>query len=135
MSSLPPLGPKYQAMVERNYAGALHMLDTAVASAETDPKRDKDNDADYHNTSVAMLKMWTDKMKDDGSGVYSMCAAAVMQLHALGWHRSTDIPGVDTEEPPTPRRRQRRALAAWFWPFTMGALAAAVALAALQQLT
>lgn len=108
MSTLPPLGPKHQAKIEQNYAGALHMLATAVDAAETDPKRDKANDADYHNTTYAMLKMWTEHMKDGGIGVRSMAAAAIIQLHALGWKRADDIPGIDTEEPPTPTPRARR---------------------------
>lgn len=132
MSTLPPLGPKYQAMVEQNYAGALHMLATAVDASETDPKRDKENDADYHNTTVAMYLKWTDEMQDEGRGVYSMCAAAVIELHRLGWRRSTDIPGVDTEEPPKPRRRLT--LAAWFWPFAAGVLVSGVLSAAWQVL-
>lgn len=127
MSSLPPLPPKVQAEIERNYAGALHMLATAVEATETDPKRDKDNDADYHNTTYAMLKMWTDHMKDGGTGVRSMAAAAIIQLHALGWRHSTDIPGVDTEETPPPKPRRRvdwRAVG--FWAAMVYAAAASV---------
>lgn len=127
MSTLPPLGPKFQAKVEQNYAGALHMLATAVDASETDPKRDKDNDADYHNTQVAMLRMWTEELKDGGSGVYSMCAAAVIKLHALGWKPDADIPGVDTGEAPPPRpRRRRNWYAVGFWAAMVYAAAASV---------
>lgn len=124
MSSLPPLGPGFQAKVEQNYAAALDMLATAVEASETDPKRDKANDADYHNTTYAMLKQWSEHMDDGGTGVRSMCAAAVIQLHALGWRRSTDIPGVDTEEEPPPgQRRPWNWGAVAFWAAMVGASA------------
>jgi hypothetical protein len=107
VSTLPPLPPEVQAEADRNYADGLTMLGVAVAAAETDPKRDPDNDADYHNTIVAMHMKWTREMHDEGRGVYRMCAAAVIELNRLGWRHSTDLPGVDTEEPPKPKPRRR----------------------------
>lgn len=129
MSTLPPLGPKHQAKIEQNYAGALDMLATAVAAAETDPKRDKANDADYHNTVYVMLQMWTGHLKDGGTGVRSLAAAAIIQLHALGWKRTDDIPGIDTEEAPAPEPRPRRRWNGWavgFWAAMVYAAAVSV---------
>jgi hypothetical protein len=138
VSTLPPLPPEWQAKVDQNYAGAVEMLTAMVSGARTDPKRNPADDADYHNTQVAMLHQWEKLMGDDNaSGTRSALAAAVIALDALGWPESLANRGAIDPNQVTPRPPwwRRRTLAAWFWPFTMGVILHAAVLAVLQQLT
>lgn len=107
MSTLPPLPPEWQAKVDQNYAGAIEMLAAMVSGARVDPKRNPADDADYHNTQVAMLKQWEKLMGDKkASGTRSALAAAVIALDALGWPDAADRRGaIDPNPLPAPRRR------------------------------
>lgn len=145
MSSLPPLPPEIQQKADQNYAAALDILAAAVKAADTDPKRDRSNDADYHNTTAAMLMQWNDVTKDEGRGVLTMCAAAIIELNRLGWTRPGGDPReTDAETIKEGRRRyfdaalkpstRPRRLTSWAWPFVLGAGAAALYMAVADRL-
>lgn len=113
MSSIPPLPPGWQAKADQNYAVAMKTLTAIVPMHRTDPKRNPDDNADYHNTVAAMLIQWdAEAMKSDGAAITSLCAAAMIELADSGWtgrDRAEAPPGIDTETPAKPRRRR------WCW--------------------
>lgn len=124
MSSLPPLPPHLQAMLERKYPEYMGILDKFIEALRHDPKRDPDNPADYMNTVSAMLMEHEHRMEDGAVFTRLLAALAFIELADSGWRAgapSPDLPGI---EPPDPAMRR--------WPAWIGgAYIAALALAAL----
>jgi hypothetical protein len=116
--------------VDQNYAGAVEMLTAMVSGARVDPKRNPADDADYHNTQVAMLHQWEEVMKDkNASGTRSALAAAVIALDALRWPESLANRGAIDPNPVTPRPPWWRRLKWWevgFWAAMVYAAAVSV---------
>lgn len=112
MSTLPPLPPDVQAMLNQKFPEVVDALDVFVTALRSDPKRDPTNLPDYHNTVTSML-MEAEGHPDGGPDFNrALAALAFIELADSGWKppEHADIPGIDTE--PKPRRgklkRRRR---------------------------
>jgi hypothetical protein len=119
VSTLPPPPPKYRALADQNYAAALQLLNTVVPAQRTDPKRRDGDNADYHNTVTAMLMHWDEETGDNGTGILTMCAAALIELADAGWpdtehaRRGIIDPNPAPPRPPWWRRVNWRGVGVW----------------------
>lgn len=84
MSGMPPLPPKYQAILDRKYPEVMETLDAFVRALREDPKRDPGNDPDYFNTVFAML-LRVEQERGESDTTRSLAALAFIQLADTGW--------------------------------------------------
>lgn len=110
MSTLPPLPPELQAMLNQKFPEVMAALDTFVTALRSDPKRDPNNLPDYHNTVTTML-MESEGHPDIGPDLNrALAALAFIELADSGWKppERGDIPGIDIGTKPRRGRLKRR---------------------------
>lgn len=109
MSSLPPLPPKLQAQLNQRFPDIVHTLDSWVTGLRVDPKRDRDNLPDYHNTVAAMMIRAEREIPDGAELNRHMAALAFIILADTGWSPEDPNAGMPPLEDPTkPMRRPKR---------------------------